>query len=113
MLGNNATSKKLKPTIVYFIAGTLPTDAEKADAAKYGKVRFRNVTKVKEDDAVEPCDYVAGIAVPKYHTIPHASEMLTPEAPSPGINETTDDATDTQPKTVRRSGARRPKGAAW
>lgn len=113
MLGNNATSKKLKSSIVYFIAGTLPTDAEKADAAKYGKVRFRNVTKVKEDDAVEPCDFVAGIAVPKYHNIPHASEMLPPEAPSPDDNETTDETADAQPKTVRRSGTRKPKGAAW
>jgi hypothetical protein len=50
--------------VLYFIAGPVPSDAEREDAEQYfnGKstVAFRNASKVNKDEAIEAFDIVAG-----------------------------------------------------
>lgn len=60
-----------KTVILYFIAGMLPTDKDRAEAAKLegsnALVKFRNASAVpSEPHALEVCDGVAG-AVPKIY----------------------------------------------
>ena len=57
-----ATGKK----ILFFIAGSSPTDQETKEAEKLGTRMFRNASFFNEFDAVEICDAVAGLAPEVY-----------------------------------------------
>lgn len=87
-----------KPIILYFIIGALPTEAETLDASLYGNVCFRNVSKVKEDDNAEPCNFVAGAVTAPYTKFPRAPMLATATAPPA--------ATKPAPKTPRVGGAK-------
>lgn len=56
--------------VLYFIAGPVPTDAEREDAEQYynGKsnVAFRNARFVNKDEAIEAFDIVAGLVPANY-----------------------------------------------
>lgn len=113
-----------KSVTLYFIAGIAPTIAEQEDAAQYGRVAFRNASRIVRGDPPEPCDFVAGLTlIPvAYKDIPRA-EVLTPvqqkvEAAqgkrphpletSPGLGKA--------PTPGRKSGAKQttpPKGDGW
>lgn len=57
-----------KKVILFFIAGMVPTDAERKAAEKLGTARFRNAHLAK-NDAVEKCDEVAGLVPESYKGI--------------------------------------------
>lgn len=62
-----------KPLILYFIAGMVPTHADKVDAATLPyKVSFRNARMIDPEHPLEPCDLVAGDVPPSYAKIPRA-----------------------------------------
>jgi hypothetical protein len=50
---------------LFFIAGTIPTAAERAAAEKVGATRFRNA-KLAINDPIEKCDAVAGLVPESY-----------------------------------------------
>lgn len=56
--------------VLFFIAGPVPTDAEREDAEQYynGKstVAFRNARFVNKDEAIEAFDIVAGLVPANY-----------------------------------------------
>lgn len=56
--------------VLYFIAGAVPTEAERDDAEQYynGKstVAFRNARFVNKDEAIEAFDIVAGLVPDNY-----------------------------------------------
>ena len=54
-----------KKVILFFIAGMVPTDAEREAAEKLGTARFRNANLAK-NDTVEKCDEVAGLVPESY-----------------------------------------------
>lgn len=57
-----------KKVILFFIAGMVPTDAEREAAEKLGTARFRNAHLAK-NDSVEKCDEVAGLVPERYKTL--------------------------------------------
>lgn len=67
------------PRILYFIADAASSKSELADAARYGpNVGYRNATFVG-DEALEPCDGVAGAIPAKYQAALDAGELKTGE----------------------------------
>lgn len=105
---------KVKSVTLYFIAGMMPTIAEQEDAAQYGRVRFRNVSKIAKDDPPEPCDFVAGLVlIPvAYKDIPRAKVLTATEQKvdagqikSPHLMESTP-GLGKSPTPGRRSGAK-------
>jgi hypothetical protein len=61
------------PVVLFFLAGMVPTDDERDEAAKYGPgVKFRNSLMVNNDtstSAVEECDFVAGKVPERYAAV--------------------------------------------
>lgn len=57
-----------KKVILFFIAGMVPTDAEREAAEKLGTARFRNAQLAK-NDTVEKCDEVAGLVPESYKNV--------------------------------------------
>ena len=57
-----------KKVILFFIAGMVPTDAEREAAEKLGTARFRNAHLAK-NDTVEKCDEVAGLVPERYKAL--------------------------------------------
>lgn len=88
-----------KKVILSFIAGMVPTDAEREAAEKLGTARFRNA-RLAKNDTVEKCDEVAGLVPeiyknvkgikvldgkaeePKKETAPAAPVAPSPQAPA-------------------------------
>lgn len=64
------------PVILFFIAAATPSPKEFAEAMTYGpNVRYRNAQYIKESDALEICDGVAGQVPEKYaEAFPTAKE---------------------------------------
>lgn len=54
---------------LYFTAGTIPTEAEKAEARSLGITAFRNAALVDPDRQPEPAALVAGEVPPAYKAI--------------------------------------------
>lgn len=68
---------KKQPVILFFIAGTAATAAEHSEAFKYGQnVRFRNASFIKEGEALEACDGVAGKVPKAYAGVATAEEAM-------------------------------------
>jgi len=57
-----------KKITLFFIAGMIPTDAERAAAEKLGTARFRNANLAK-NDTIEKCDEVAGLVPESYKNL--------------------------------------------
>lgn len=55
----------MSKVILFFTAGPVPTDAERAAAEKLGTARFRNA-RLAVGDAIEKCDAVAGLVPESY-----------------------------------------------
>jgi hypothetical protein len=53
-------------SILFFIEGSMPSEADFAAAKKIGTTKFRNALVVYDGDTLETCDGVAG-AVPKMY----------------------------------------------
>lgn len=91
-----------KKVILFFIAGMVPTDAERAAAEKLGTARFRNAHLAK-NDTVEKCDEVAGLVPEIYKNVKgiqvldakaeEPKKEVAPVAPSPQVQ-----AAPAQPK---------------
>jgi hypothetical protein len=64
-----------KLDILYFIASSVPTEEELADAATYGVVKFRNSAFLREEESVEDCHAVAGIILYGYKDLPKATPL--------------------------------------
>lgn len=62
---------------LFFIAGAIPTAAERAAAEKVGTARFRNA-KLATNDPIEKCDAVAGLVPESYKDV-KGIEVLTVE----------------------------------
>lgn len=84
----------MKTRILFFIAGSAPTAAESAAAAKLGTSMLRNASQVVKGDTLERCDGVAGkvpeayaakfpvVDAPAPAPVPEvAAEPVAPEAP--------------------------------
>ena len=54
--------------ILFFIAGMVPTEAERAAAEKLGTSRFRNA-QLAVNDSIEKCDAVAGLVPEAYQNV--------------------------------------------
>jgi len=67
----------MSKVILFFIAGAIPTDAERAAAEKVGTARFRNA-KLATNDPIEKCDAVAGLVPESYKDV-KGIEVLTVE----------------------------------
>jgi hypothetical protein len=65
--------KKQTGPKLYFIAGAVPTDAERADAEQYGITAFRNVQHVHA--AQELTSGVAGLVPACYAAAPRAEKQ--------------------------------------
>ncbi|MFA7063574.1 MAG: hypothetical protein WC132_05495 [Methanomethylophilus sp.] len=74
-----------KKVILFFIAGMVPTDAEREAAEKLGTARFRNAQLAK-NDTVEKCDEVAGL-VPEIYKNVKGIKVLDVKAEEP-VKET-------------------------
>lgn len=70
-----------KKVILFFIAGMVPTDAEREAAEKLGTARFRNAHLAK-NDTVEKCDEVAGL-VPEIYKNVKGIKVLDVKAEEP------------------------------
>lgn len=70
--------KSLKqPFILFFVAGMVPTAKELAEAGKLrARVGYRNASVVREEDAPEPCDGVAGMVPAAYKKFPKAEAAI-------------------------------------
>lgn len=82
--------------ILFFIAGMVPTEAERAAAGKLGTSRFRNA-QLAVNDSIEKCDAVAGL-VPEAYRGTKGIKVL--EAPEPATSS---------PPTPRAPDAPKPK----
>lgn len=71
-----------KKKVIYFLAGPVPSAEQIAAAEKLGsssrQVVFRNATQVRDGEALEKCDFVAG-NVPKQYT--KVERLDEPELP--------------------------------
>ena len=74
--------------ILFFIAGSIPTDEERAAAEKMGTSMFRNCQLVKDSDPIEKCDSVAG-AVPEIYKNIEVAEI-------PGVSKKVKDKKDAE-----------------
>jgi hypothetical protein len=78
----------IKKSILFFIAGAIPTAVERAAAEKLGTAKFRNVRYV-DDTAPEVADGYAGKVPQNYRdkfpgkVIEEAKTEEAPEAPAP------------------------------
>lgn len=70
-----------KKVILFFIAGMVPTDAEREAAEKLGTARFRNA-RLAKNDTVEKCDEVAGL-VPEIYKNVKGTKVLDVKAEEP------------------------------
>lgn len=70
-----------KKIILFFIAGMIPTEAERAAAEKLGTGRFRNA-KLAANDSREQCDAVAGL-VPEIYNGVKGIKVLDVKAEEP------------------------------
>lgn len=72
--------KHLFPSILYFIAGPVPTAEEAAHAETFGpNVRYRNASVVPEElspGSIEKCDGVAGSVPKAYSAIKKAEHVV-------------------------------------
>lgn len=104
-----------KTVTLYFLAGMAPTIPEQQDAAQYGRVLFRNASKIVPTDNPEPCDFVAGlIPIPDaYKDVPRAS-IKTPDEQKAEEQKRDPNALENPPGSApapqrgRRSGAKQP-----
>ena len=82
--GGTGYRDEKNPRILYFTRGMVPTPDEKAEAATFGKVLFRNVRFISPLHPIEPCDYVAGAVPASYAAIPLAVVRgeVAPASPS-------------------------------
>ena len=60
---------------IFFIKGSIPTEAEKAAIEKVGTKRIRNASLVSPNTSLEKCTSVAG-AVPEQYTKAKGIEVL-------------------------------------
>jgi len=64
------------PTILFFLAGMVPTEDEKAEALAIGTVRFRNVSAMLPTDKPERnVDGVAGLVPVQYKDYPVVTSL--------------------------------------
>ena len=67
---NKMASAKKQKRVLFFLAGSVPTEEEKKAAQKIeGNVVFRNGSAVKDTDSLEPADAVAGNYPKRYEGI--------------------------------------------
>lgn len=88
-----------KKVILFFIAGMVPTDAEREAAEKLGTSRFRNA-RLAANDSIEKCDEVAGL-VPEAYKGVEGIKVLDEQ----GVSETPEEPE--APRTPRPPGAKK------
>lgn len=77
----------VRKRILFFIAGSAPTEAESAAAATLGTKMFRNASQVFSGDTPESCDGVAGKVPVSYAHFPRADAAPSePAAPVATLN---------------------------
>ena len=76
---------KLKaPTVLYWIASSVPTPEQIQDSMQYGtNVRIRNADHDTKDGALEAHDYVAGPDIPKRYTDDTIVDKMGATVPNP------------------------------
>jgi hypothetical protein len=70
-----------KKVTLFFIAGMVPTEAEREAAEKLGATRFRNA-RLAKNDTIEKCDEVAGL-VPEIYKNVKGIKVLDVKAEEP------------------------------
>ena len=78
----------MSKVILFFIAGSIPTAAERAAAEKAGTARFRNA-KLATNDPIEKCDAVAGLVPESYKDV-KGIEVLDIAAEEPKADKKAD-----------------------
>lgn len=66
--------------VLYFVAGMVPTEAERAAAASLGTSRFRNA-RLAGQGPIEKCDAVAGLVPKAYREIKGVKVLDAKEPP--------------------------------
>lgn len=96
---------------LFFIEGVAPNEAEQAEADELpGMVCFRNVTKYREEDAVEDFDAVAGAVPPKYAAAARLKAATAEGQPAPPLAST--DAPAAPQQAAAGAGGAKPTGGA-
>lgn len=66
------------PRVIYFIAGSVPTDAERKEASALGaNVVFRNASLIAPENSLEDCAGVAGAVPASYKEKPDALTVIS------------------------------------
>jgi hypothetical protein len=87
---------------LYFIAGMVPTDAERAEAAAFGLTAFRNASQVTSDGSLERAEFVAGLVPERYKDVPGCRVLQAPKpAPEPTEENTRPEAKPDRGKAGR------------
>lgn len=86
MINVNPKPKGKSKDILFFIAGSVPTDADRAAAEKLGTQKFRNASVITELDRAEKCAGVASLGEipPQYKDFKQVSASA-PAAPVPPV----------------------------
>ena len=79
-------------TILYFILGAMPTEAQYKEAEKLGAV-FRNANQVGDSDNLEHCDQVIGAVPKRYETLRMGVDKTRVEFLKSAIEEDPDEPT--------------------
>lgn len=113
--GSNNFRSTSSPKILYFLAGMVPTQDERDDAAQYGPVMFRNRNYVSSTHSLEPCDFVAGAVPSLYDDLPRAKiaralrkEVSVSKATPVGRPSVSADVVAPSAEASRPSGRKRP-----